>query len=49
MHAAVSTFQMGKPAICLSYSPKYKGVISDGLNLSELVIEAKEKKYGMEI
>lgn len=44
MHAAVSTFQMGKPAICLSYSPKYKGVISDGLNLSELVIEAKEKK-----
>lgn len=41
MHAAVSTFQIGKPAICLSYSPKYKGVISDGLNMEELVIEAK--------
>lgn len=41
MHAAVSTFQMGKPAICLSYSPKYKGVIADGLSMPELVIEAK--------
>ncbi len=41
MHAAVSTFQMKKPAICLSYSPKYKGVIADGLNMHDLVIEAK--------
>ena len=30
MHAAVSSFQMGKPAICLSYSPKYQGVIAWG-------------------
>lgn len=44
MHAAVSTFQMGKPAICLSYSPKYKGVIADGLHLQDLVIEAKNDK-----
>ncbi|MDD2435162.1 MAG: polysaccharide pyruvyl transferase family protein [Bacilli bacterium] len=44
MHAAVSTFQMGKPAICLSYSPKYKGVISNGLQMGELVIEAKDDK-----
>ena len=41
MHAAVSTFQMGKPAICLSYSKKYKGVIADGLDMSKLVIDAK--------
>lgn len=41
MHAAVSTFQMGKPAICLSYSSKYKGVISAGLKSEDLVIEAK--------
>ena len=39
MHAAVSTFQMKKPAICLSYSPKYKGVISEGLELEKLVID----------
>ncbi len=41
MHAAVSTFQTGKPAICLSYSPKYRGVIADGLNMHNLVIESK--------
>ena len=44
MHAAVSTFQMKKPAICLSYSPKYKGVISDGLDMNELVIESKSEE-----
>ena len=41
MHAAVSTLQMGKPVICLSYSVKYKGVIGDALDLKELVIECK--------
>lgn len=41
MHAAVSTFQMGKPAVCLSYSPKYEGVIGQGLQMEELIIEAK--------
>ena len=45
MHAAVSTFQMGKPAICVAYSKKYKGVIADGLDLSELVLNAKEKNF----
>ena len=44
MHAAVSTFKMGKPAICLSYSTKYNGVIARGLDMSELVIEAKNEK-----
>ncbi len=43
MHAAVSTFQMGRPAISLSYSPKYKGVISQGLSLPELVVECTNK------
>lgn len=41
MHAAVSTFQMGKPAIALSYSSKYYGVIGQGLEMENLIIEAK--------
>lgn len=44
MHAAVSTLQMGKPAICLSYSPKYKGVIGQSLGMNDLIIEAKNDK-----
>lgn len=43
MHAAVSTFQMGKPAISLSYSAKYKGVIGLGLNRQDLIIEASDE------
>ena len=42
MHAAVSTFFMRKPAISVSYSIKYDGVISEGLNLRELVVEAND-------
>ncbi|MCX6251120.1 MAG: polysaccharide pyruvyl transferase family protein [Bacteroidetes bacterium] len=41
MHGAISTFQMGKPAIALSYSVKYDGVIGKDLGLSNLIIEAK--------
>jgi len=40
MHAAVSSFYMRKPAIALSYSVKYEGVIAKGLDLRELVVEA---------
>ncbi len=40
MHAAVSSFFMRKPAISLSYSVKYEGVIGKGLDLRELVTEA---------
>ena len=40
MHAAVSTFEMNKPAISLSYSVKYKGVIGHGLDMNELIIES---------
>ena len=44
MHAAVSTFQMGKPAICLSYSAKYKGVIGDSIGMNDLIIECNDPK-----
>ena len=40
MHAAISTFQMGKPAIGIGYSVKYDGVIGESLGLPELVIQA---------
>ena len=40
MHASVSTFQMGKPSISLSYSVKYQGVIGDNLGQSDLIIQA---------
>lgn len=45
MHAAVSTFHMGKPSISLSYSVKYRGVIGDGLNMTELIIDAKGDEF----
>lgn len=41
MHGAISTFQMLKPAISLSYSVKYKGVIGENLGMDDLIIEAK--------
>jgi colanic acid/amylovoran biosynthesis protein len=42
MHPAVSTFQMGKPAISLAYSKKYEGVIGTMLGRSDLIIEAND-------
>lgn len=44
MHAAVSTFYSKKPAISLSYSVKYSGVIGDGLDMNELVIESADDR-----
>lgn len=44
MHAAVSSFYMRKPAISLSYSVKYSGVIGEGLDMNELVIESADEK-----
>lgn len=44
MHASVSTFQMGKPSISLSYSVKYRGVIGDNLNQSNLIIESNNSQ-----
>jgi len=40
MHAAISTLQMGTPAIALSYSAKYGGVIGMNLNRNDLIIES---------
>ena len=45
MHAAVSSFQMGKPCICFSYSPKYAGVIGKEFNMENIVIESKNPIY----
>ena len=42
MHPAVSTFQMGKPAITLAYSAKYEGVIGTMLGRSDLIIDAND-------
>ncbi len=42
MHPAISTFQMGKPAISLSYSKKYEGIIGTMLGRSDLIIEAND-------
>lgn len=44
MHGAISTFQMGKPAISLSYSVKYQGVIGEGLECQDLIVEASDYK-----
>ncbi|WP_289130508.1 polysaccharide pyruvyl transferase family protein [uncultured Clostridium sp.] len=43
MHGAISTLQMRKPAISIAYSVKYKGVIGEGLNLNELIVEGSKK------
>lgn len=42
MHGAISTFQMEKLAISLSYSVKYKGVIGEGLECENLIVEASD-------
>ena len=44
MHPAVSALQMGTPAICLSYSVKYKGVIGESLGREDLIVEAGEER-----
>lgn len=42
MHAAVSAFFEGKPAISLAYSEKYSGVIGKGLDLSRLIVDCRK-------
>lgn len=42
MHAAVSTFQMGRPAICLSYSAKFGGVVGDSLGRGDMILGADD-------
>jgi colanic acid/amylovoran biosynthesis protein len=43
MHAALSTFQMRKPAIALGYSVKYEGVIGRSVRCPELVVSSSAK------
>lgn len=42
MHPAVSTFQMGKPAITHAYSAKYEGVIGTMLGRADLILDAND-------
>lgn len=42
MHAAISTFESGVPAVSLAYSPKYKGVIGEGLKREDLIVDANK-------
>ena len=44
MHAAISTLQMGTPALALSYSAKYKGVIGMNLDRNDLIIESHNEQ-----
>ena len=44
MHGAISTLQMRKPAISISYSVKYKGVIGEGLGLHNLIVEGSKQE-----
>ena len=39
MHGAISTLQMRKPAISISYSVKYNGVIGEGLGLKNFIVK----------
>jgi colanic acid/amylovoran biosynthesis protein len=43
MHAALSTFQMRKPAIALGYSVKYEGVIGRSVGCPQLVVPCTAK------
>jgi colanic acid/amylovoran biosynthesis protein len=43
MHGAISTFQMGQPAVALSYSVKFRGVIGDSLGRGDLILEAADR------
>lgn len=42
MHAAISSYKMGTPAIPLAYSPKYDGVIGEGLKRKDLILHAND-------
>lgn len=51
MHAAISTFQARKIAISVSYSVKYNGVIGEGLQLGNTIVDGsgmlKWNNYGV--
>jgi colanic acid/amylovoran biosynthesis protein len=45
MHAAISSFQTGVPALSISYSVKYSDVIGNYLGLPELVVNAGKADF----
>ena len=45
MHGAISTLQMRKPTISISYSVKYKGVIGEGLDLNNLIVSGEDNEF----
>lgn len=51
MHGAISTFQSRKPAISISYSVKYNGVIGESLKLGNTIVDGcgknKWSNYGV--
>jgi colanic acid/amylovoran biosynthesis protein len=49
MHGAISSLQTGVPAICLSYSVKFREVIGEYLGLPELVVEVRKDRFKEDI
>lgn len=49
MHGAISSLQMGVPAVGISYSVKYSGVIGEYLDLPELVAEIGKNSFVKDI
>lgn len=45
MHPSISTFEMRKPSISISYSVKYKGIIGRDLKCDELIIESIDELW----
>lgn len=45
MHAALSSFSCGVPAVSLSYSRKYWGIIGEYFAMSELLIDVRKKPW----
>jgi len=45
MHAAISSFTCGVPAISLSYSRKYWGIIGEYLGMNNYIIDVREHTW----
>jgi colanic acid/amylovoran biosynthesis protein len=45
MHASISAFQMGIPALSLGFSVKYHGVIGQSLQCPELIVDASRELF----
>jgi polysaccharide pyruvyl transferase WcaK-like protein len=45
MHASISAFQMGIPALSLGFSVKYHGVIGQSLQCPELLVDASRELF----